>query len=123
MIASKCTNATTPLVSIATDGNALNSSDLGRKSSSELSAATPSSCGETSSTTAGKTESTAPLSATRARISARGSYDRRIRLLMSSGLIAGITPTSMRQRSPQKTLDFAFSQLGGDGAGARREDL
>jgi hypothetical protein len=44
------------------------------------------------------------------------SYDRRIRLLIASGLIAGITPMSIRRRSPQQTLDFALSPLAGDGA-------
>jgi hypothetical protein len=33
--------------------------------------------------------------------------------LMQSGLIAGITPTSIAQRSPQRTLDIASSQPAG----------
>jgi len=38
-----------------------------------------------------------------------------MRLLIASGLIAGITPTSTRKRSPQAILDFALSRPdGGD---------
>lgn len=36
------------------------------------------------------------------------SFDRRMRLLIACGLIAGITPSSVRQRSNQLTLDIAF---------------
>lgn len=60
--------------------------------------------------------STAPCSEMSQSIKARNSYDRRIRLLTASGLIAGIIPTSMRQQSDQQILDFAFSQRDGESA-------
>ena len=41
-------------------------------------------------------------------------------LLIASGLIAGITPTSIRKRSAQRTLDFALSRPDGGDAGTRK---
>jgi len=80
----------------------------------------PSLSGATSSTTAGKTGSTAPCSATKAPTDPQTSYAKRMRLLIASGLIAGITPSSERKRSAQRTLDFAFSEPGGDDAEERK---
>jgi len=65
-------------------------------------------CGETSTTTAASKESTVPYSATKAATGAATSYAKRMKLLIASGLIAGITPTSIRKRSAQRTLDFAL---------------
>lgn len=62
----------------------------------------------------------APCSETKGHISVRNSFARRTRLLIASGLIAGITPTSIARRSPQRTLDFAFSKPAGGDAGERR---
>ena len=62
-----------------------------------------------------KTASTARRSGTKGRIKARNSYVRRMRLLIASGLIAGITPTSTRNGSSQRILAFASSeQVGSD---------
>lgn len=58
-------------------------------------------------------ESTVQFSETKAHIKAANSYDRRIRLLTASGLIAGITPLSERKRFPQQTLDIVLSKQGG----------
>jgi len=89
----------------------------GENSSYEPSVQTPCSSGASLSTDAQvKPESTARSSETSQRIKARNSYVKRIKLLMSSGLIAGITPTSVRNRSNQKTLDFAFSKQAGIGS-------
>ena len=52
---------------------------------------------------------------------ARHSSDRRIKLLIASGLVAGITPTSKRKRLPQRTLDFAFLPLDGEGSDGKQE--
>ena len=63
-----------------------------------------------------KTGSTARRSETKGRIKVQSSFDKRMRLLIASGLIAGITPTSTRQRSGQRILATAFYALGGVGA-------
>ena len=52
---------------------------------------------------------------------ARHSSDRRIKLLIASGLVAGITPTSRRKRLPQQTLDFAFLPPDGEGSNGKQE--
>jgi len=93
-----------------------------RKLYSEPKKETPSLCGETFSTTPDRKELIAPPSATKAATDPATSYAKRIRLLMSCGLIAGMTPTSTRKRSAQQTLDFAFSPLDGCDAGGQKED-
>jgi hypothetical protein len=72
--------------------------------------------------TAAKTGSTAQSLGMKERIAARASYVKRIRLLIASGLIAGITPTSIRKRSPQGTLDFALSRPGGNDVAKPKAD-
>jgi hypothetical protein len=72
--------------------------------------------GETSSTIADKSESTAPSLGMKERIAARTSYAKRTQLLMRSGLIAGITPTSQRRKLGQGTLDIASSRPDGNDA-------
>ncbi len=98
-----------------------NSSDQERRSSCEREQLMPSSSGDTSTTTPASRVSTARYSATSRAIRARALYAKRIKLLIDSGLVAGITPTSIRRRSPQQTLDFALSPPGGDGAAEPRE--
>ncbi len=71
-------------------------------------------CGAGSSTAAANAVLTAPYSETKASIDPATLYTRRMKLLIASGLVAGITPMSERRRSPQATLDFALSQLGGN---------
>jgi hypothetical protein len=104
------------------DGGRLNSSDQGKRSSYEPSEPMPFSFGESLLMTAAKLESTAQSSAMSQAIEVHTSYDKRIRLLIASGLIAGITPTSTRKGSPQATLDFAFSRRGGGGADEPKAD-
>jgi hypothetical protein len=84
-----------------------------KKSFSEPSTQMPCSLGDGSLMTAANAESTAPFSETKAHTLVANSYAKRIRLLIASGLIAGITPTSVRKRSNQATLDFAFSKQDG----------
>lgn len=61
------------------------------------------------------TASTAPCSETRGRSSRRSLSDRLMPLLISRGLVRGITPMSMRVRFGQRTPAFAFlQQAGGD---------
>ncbi len=72
-------------------------------------------CGEDSSTEAANAVSTAPYSETKAFTDPVILYNKRIKLLIASGLVAGITPTSTRKRLRQKTLDFAlYRQAGQD---------
>ena len=78
-------------------------------------------CGAGSSTEAENAVSTAPYSETKATIDPAISYVRRMQLLMQSGLVAGITPTSIRKGSNQKTLDFVLKQLDGNSAEKRGE--
>ena len=111
-------NVTTRPINTRMDESENSSLAPERRSSLEQPAETACSYGESSLTTAGKTESTAPSSETRASTGAATSFDRRMRLLIACGLIAGITPSSVRQRSNQLTLDIAFSwQDGEDAAG------
>ncbi len=53
---------------------------------------------------------------------ARSLCDRLTPLLISSGLVAGITPTSVRQMSGAAIRDTAFLPLAGGGAGERQKD-
>jgi len=83
----------------------------------------PASSGGTSLTTAStsapaghKKASTARSSGMRASTYRHRSWSKRMQSLISSGLIAGITPTSIAQRSPQGTLDIASSWQGGGDA-------
>jgi hypothetical protein len=97
-------------------GTAIRSSAPAKSSCCAPSQATPSSAGESSSTTVDSGESTAPSSATSRRTAARALFAKRIRSLIAGGLIAGITPMSIRKRSAQRTLAFASSLQ--DGADA-----
>ena len=89
------------------------SSDQGKNLSSEQKQATQCLCGGRSSTPAANAVSIAPSFVMRARIEAPSSYDKLTQLLTRSGLVAGITPTSERERSSQLTLDFASYEQGG----------
>ena len=63
-----------------------------------------------------RTESTVPSSATKGDTDRQTLSDKLTPLLMSSGLIKGITPTSMRRRLGLRTLDFALSKPDGNDA-------
>lgn len=80
----------------------------------------PSLFGDNSKTTAltsapenSRTASTARPSGTKGRTRVHSSFVKRMRLLIASGLIGGITPTSTRKGSSQRTLATAFYALGG----------
>lgn len=61
-----------------------------------------------------KPESTVQPSETRADTKAANLFDKRMRLLIASGLIAGITPTLIRKKSNQQILGFALLPQDGD---------
>lgn len=94
----------------------LSSSDPEKRLSCEQLTLTPYLCGASSLMTADSKELTAPSFATNRRIAARNLYIKRMQLLTASGLIAGITPTSVRKQSVQRTLDIALSQPVGSDA-------
>ena len=71
-------------------------------------------CGAHLSTAAENAALTAPFSVMKARTKAPNSYAKRMQLLIASGLVAGITPTSVRKGLNQLTLDFALSKQDGD---------
>ena len=71
------------------------------------------SCGENLLTTQDKKVSIARSSAMSLSIGAAYSFDKRARLLIASGLIAGVIPTSMRRALGQLTLDFVSSKPDG----------
>ena len=119
--ASRSTKGIIPPINTEMGARASCLSDRVRKSFCARCGLTQCSCGENSSMTVGSKESTAPFLGTNQRTAARNLYARRMRLLISSGLIAGITPTSTRNGSPQKTLDIAFSVRGGVDAVTRKE--
>jgi hypothetical protein len=83
---------------------------------------TPALSGADSSMTAGKKASTALSSATRASTYRHPSFAKRMQSLMQSGLIAGITPTSIAKRSPQRTLAIASSWLDGSDAASQQAE-
>lgn len=67
-------------------------------------------------------ESTAPFSETRAATKVPSSFAKRMRLLIASGLVKGITPTSIRRGSHQGILASAFYELAGGGADELKAD-
>ncbi len=104
------------------DASAFSSSDQAKRLCSEPCERTLCLCGDASSMTVAKLVSTALFSGMNQRTAARISYARRMQSLIASGLIAGITPTSIRKGSPQKTLDIAFSELAGNDAAEPKAD-
>lgn len=121
-IARRCMSDTIPAENSVLTDTATRSSDLAKSSCCAPSELTQCSVGGSSSTTAGSKASTAPSSETSRRISARTLFGKRIKSLIAGGLIAGITPTSIRKRSPQRTLDIAFSKLAGVDADKAKAD-
>ncbi len=85
-------------------------------SASEPGKATRCLFGESLSTAAGSKASTARSSATRARTKAQTLSDRLTPSLISAGLVAGIIPTSMRERCDQLTLDAVLRKPAGETA-------
>jgi hypothetical protein len=117
-------NVTTRDTDTPMDASDAMTSSSGQDESScyALSVATPFSLGESSSMTADRKASTAPSSGMSRNTAARISYAKLTRLLMQSGLIAGITPMSIRRRSVQQTLAFVLSAPAGVDATERKED-
>jgi len=74
------------------------------------------SCGDSSSTTVARKASTARSSGTKAGTSRRSLSDRLTASLITSGLVCGITPTSIRKLSGQPIRVLAFATLDGPGA-------
>jgi hypothetical protein len=100
-------------IAMGGSGNCLSVQE--KKSSCVPSPVTPVSCGVSLSTMAGKQGLTALSLGMKERIAARYLWRKRIGLLIASGLIAGITPLSIRRGSGQLTLDAVFRRLDGDG--------
>lgn len=100
----------------------VSSSDPVKASCSEPMPPMPCLFGDNSSTIAGKKASTAQSSATRATSSRRSLSDRLTRSLITSGLVAGITPTSVRKTFGLAIRDFASLPLAGDDAEKRKAD-
>jgi hypothetical protein len=114
---SPCTSGTIAADSTPMAAGKPSSSVQGKRSFSGLRKRMQCGSGETSTTIAGSKGSIAPSLGMSQRIEARNSYAKRIKLLIASGLIAGITPTSTRKGSPQGILDFALrSRAGVDAA-------
>lgn len=80
------------------------------------------SCGESSLTPRDRRELTALFSATRARLARRTLSDRQTLLLMRSGLVSGITPTSIRERYGVPIPDFVLLLPDGGRAEQRSQD-
>lgn len=91
-----------------------------KSSSSERQKQMHFSFGGDSSTIPAKLASTALSSATNQRIEVPTSFDRRTRLLIASGLVAGITPMSIRRECGAEIPDFVSSWRGGADAGTRK---
>lgn len=115
------TSGTTRPISTRTEGNERSSLDPVKKSFSEQPKAMPFLFGEDSATTADREASTAQSSATKARTYRRSLSDRLTPLLISSGLVRGITPTSTRAQCGQPIQVLAFDMLAGGGVGGRKE--
>lgn len=122
--ASTSTPDTTLAINTQTVANASFLSGLGTNSSCAPNEVMQYSYGASSLMTASTSEqasdkkaSTARSSETRASTYRHHSFAKRMQSLMQRGLIAGITPTSIAKRSPQATLDIAFSKPDGVDAG------
>ena len=107
----------TRVTGIEMDANANSSSDQAKNLFSEHEQGTPASSGKSSRMTVSTKERgnrkrvyAARSSATKDRYLAANSFDRRIQSLINSGLIAGITPTSIRKRSGAVIPDFVSSE-------------
>ena len=108
-------------INTKTDANESNSSVPEKKLSSEQKRQMRCLCGDDSLMIRENVESTVPSLETSQATSARNLYDKRIKLLIASGLVAGITPTSERKQSPQQTLDFALFKPDGKDSSEKPE--
>lgn len=78
--------------------------------------------GESSKTIQDSKESTVPCSGMNLRTKAVCSFNKRIQLILRSGLVCAITPTSTAKRSSQQTLDIVSGWQDGEIADTQRED-
>lgn len=101
-------NATTPAIDMQTDVCETSSSVQAKSSACEPEQPTLFSFGDDSLTTADRRELIALFSETKAQSNPRSLCDRLTPSLISSGLIAGITPTSIRERFGAPIPDFAL---------------
>ena len=109
------TNVTTPAIIIKMVARGHSSLAQGKASSSEQSELTLFSYGENSSMTADSKASTAPCSETKARTYRVSLSDRLTRSLITSGLVRGITPSSVRKQlgAPIRAI-ASFAPAGAD---------
>lgn len=104
---------------IASSGN---SSAPASKSCSERSKAMPFSLGDGAYIAEmDSSASSAVYSETKAATCHRNSYAKRTQSLITSGLVKGILPMSMRKLSNQQMLDSAFFELDGEDADEQGE--
>lgn len=111
--ASRSTSGTIPPIDTGTGARASSLPVPAKSSSSATPRPRRYSSGGNSSTPAASVGSTAPSSETKALRSRQSLSDRLTQSLITAGLVRGITPTSVRRRSGQPMLDFAFSKLDG----------
>lgn len=104
-----CMSATTLHTNMRTDVSANSSSDLGKPSPCEHGLPTLFSFGDDSLTIADRRELIALFSEMNPLSAARSLSDRLTPSLFTSGLISGITPTSIRERFEAAIPDFVLS--------------
>jgi hypothetical protein len=108
-----CMSDTTRLTNTETDECARSLPDQGKRSSCEPARPMLFSFGDASLTPADRRELTALFSETSQQFAARTLSDRLTPLLTISGLVAGITPTSIREKCGAVIPDFVLSLPGG----------
>jgi hypothetical protein len=121
LLVSPYTSGIIQLGSIEMDENEFYSRDQEKRSCSERQPVTPSLFGDDSSTIAltsergnDKPESIVPHLETKVRSNRQTLYARRVRSLLIAGLIAGITPMSIRRRSGADCREPVLFPLAGD---------
>lgn len=109
-------NAITPATAIETDAVELSLSDQEKASFCGQEMPTPCSSGESSSTTAASKASIAPSFGMNPRTGRVSLSDRLTQSLITSGLVKGITHTSIRKQSGAAIRDSALWPLDGGNA-------
>ena len=107
-------NDITPATNTEMDESESCSANQGKRSFCDLQQEMPWSFGESSSMPAGKPALTVPSSEMSRATKAANSFDRRMRLLIASGLVCGITPTSIRRQLGVAIPAFVSSWQGGE---------
>lgn len=117
-----CMNGTILRTNMQTGGCAICARDRAQKSSCEIERVQPDLFGAVSSATGESQGSTVPSSAMKVRSYRPSLSDRLTISLMRSGLVAGITPTSIRRRSGAPIPDSASNWLVGKPADTRKTE-